>query len=232
MLHGIFKDIKTIRVDADSTRHKGSLEKLLAEFRAGKADVLIGTQMVAKGLHFPQVTLVGVLNSDASLNLPDFRASESVFQLITQVAGRAGRGHTPGEVIIQTALPEHATIQQAAEQNFLAFYSDEIGVRKAFGFPPFSKIVKFLFTSKNEAELLRFAEDFRKSLSAELPSDFCSHPVAAAGHAKIKDLYRYQYFIRGPAVGPVVQALETIDRTLIAPASVSRYVDVDPTSLF
>ncbi len=232
MLHGIFPGIRTVRVDADSTRHKGSLEKLLSEFRSGKADVLIGTQMVAKGLHFPQVTLVGVLNCDATLNIPDFRAQESVFQLITQVAGRAGRGQTPGEVIIQTALPEHSTIQQAAQQDFLAFYNDELPTRKMFNFPPFCKVVKFLFTSKNEARLLEFASTFRDAITQELPDTFICHPVVASGHAKVKDLYRYQFLIRGPAIGAICQAIEHTDRTLLIPSAINRYIDVDPTHTF
>ncbi len=232
MLHGIFPGIRTVRVDADSTRHKGMLEKLLSEFRSGKADVLIGTQMVAKGLHFPQVTLVGVLNCDASLNIPDFRSQESVFQLITQVAGRAGRGVNPGEVIIQTALPEHSTIQQAAQQDFLAFYNDEIAIRKAFGFPPFSKIVKFLFNSKDEKRLFEFATAFQTALTQQLPETFVCHPVVPSGHAKVKDLFRYQFLVRGPAVGPICQAIELTDKQLPIPSAITRFIDVDPTHTF
>ncbi len=103
-LHAIFPSIRILRIDADTTKHKGSHQKILRDFGTGKADILIGTQMIAKGLHFPEVTLVGVLNSDAGLNIPDYRASENVFQVVTQVAGRSGRGITPGEVIIQTSL--------------------------------------------------------------------------------------------------------------------------------
>ena len=126
MLSGIFPDIKTLRIDADSTRHKGSLEMLLQEFRSATADVLIGTQIIANGLHFPEVTLVGVLNADSALNIPDFRAQEQVFQLVTQVSGRAGRGITAGEVIVQTLLPEHSTIINAIKQDYETFYYEEI----------------------------------------------------------------------------------------------------------
>src|SRR5262249_20425773 len=117
-LHAFLPNVRTLRLDADTTRHKGSHELLFKQFRAGKADVLIGTQMIAKGLHFPQVTLVGILHADASLQIPDFRASEHVFQLLTQVAGRSGRGALSGEVIIQTHLPDHAVIELAKEQNY------------------------------------------------------------------------------------------------------------------
>ncbi len=232
MLHGIFPAIRTIRVDADSTRHKGSLEKLLSEFRSGKADVLIGTQMVAKGLHFPQVTLVGVLNCDGSLNIPDFRSQENVFQLITQVAGRAGRGQTPGEVVIQTALPDHSTIQQASQQDYHAFYTDEIAIRKSFGYPPFSKIIKFLFSCKTEDRLIAHAEAFRNFLVTHLPGAYVSHPVVPSGYAKVKDLYRYQFLVRGPSIGPILHAIESADKDAPTPSSISRFIDVDPTHTF
>jgi len=228
MLHGIFGNIRTVRIDADTTRHKGSLDKLLGEFRSGKADVLIGTQMVAKGLHFPQVTLVGVLNSDASLNIPDFRAQESVFQLITQVAGRAGRAEAAGEVIIQTALPEHSIIQQAAQQDYLAFYNDEIAVRQAFYFPPFAKIVKLLFSAKDEKRLFTFASTYQAALKSQLPEGFICHPVVASGYARVKDLYRYQFLVRGPSIGAICKAIEFSDRLVALPSSISRYIDVDP----
>ncbi len=228
MLHGIFGSIRTLRIDADTTRHKGSLEKLLSEFRSGKADVLIGTQMVAKGLHFPQVTLVGVLNSDTSLNIPDFRASETVFQLITQVAGRAGRGETPGEVLIQTALPEHSTIQLAAKQDFVGFYTEEIATREAFYFPPFSKIVKLLFSAKDEKKLAQFATSYQQAVKSYLGDAFVCHPVVPSGYTKVKDLFRYQFLIRGPAINAVCQAIEAADRALPLPSSIRRFIDVDP----
>ena len=232
MLHGIFPGIRTVRVDADSTRHKGSLDKFLSDFRSGKADVLIGTQMVAKGLHFPQVTLVGVLNCDASLNVPDFRAQESVFQLITQVAGRAGRGVNPGEVIIQTCLPEHSTILQASQQDYLAFYNDELSTRKAFMFPPFCKVIKFLFNAKDEPRLLEFASYYRDNLAKHLPEGFVCHPVVPSGHAKIKDLFRYQFLVRGPNIAAILHAIEQADKQQPTPSAITRYIDVDPTHTF
>src|SRR5205085_8142455 len=115
-LHALFPEIRTLRMDRDTTRKKESHEEIFKQFKSHKADVLIGTQMIAKGLHFPSVTLVGVLHIDGSLSVPDFRASEYTFQLLTQVAGRSGRGELPGEVIIQTHLPEQETILLAADQ--------------------------------------------------------------------------------------------------------------------
>ena len=169
-LHAIFPDIRTLRIDADTTRHKGSHQRLLRDFGTGKADVLIGTQMIAKGLHFPEVTLVGILNSDAGLNIPDFRASETVFQLITQVAGRSGRGAVSGEVIIQTSLPDNATIQYAAKQDYLGFYSEEIAVREAFGYPPFRHLAKLLFSGRDAHLIMQAAERIRSALIQTLPA--------------------------------------------------------------
>ena len=168
-LHAIFSDIRSIRLDADTTRHKGSHQKLLKEFANGKADVLIGTQMIAKGLHFPQVTLVGILNSDSSLHIPDFRASETTFQLITQVAGRAGRGQVAGEVIIQTSMPDNATIQLASKQDYDAFFRDTIQTRKMFGYPPFSQLAKAAFSGSDHKRTFSTAQEFCASMRERLP---------------------------------------------------------------
>ena len=232
MLRGIFPGTRLLRADADSTRHKGSLEKILHDFRTGKADVLIGTQMIAKGLHFPEVTLVGVLNCDASLNIPDFRAQESVFQLITQVAGRAGRGLIPGEVILQTGLPDHPTILAAASQDYLSFYNDESAIRKTFHFPPYTHIVKFVFHGVNEKVVQEAATSWAEALQKQLPSHFICHPALPCGHAKINDRWRYQCLVRGPSVISVTALAEQLDRTVKLPAGVQRFCDVDPTSTF
>jgi primosomal protein N' (replication factor Y) (superfamily II helicase) len=227
-LHAVFPDIRTLRMDADTTKHKGSQQKILRDFGSGKADVLIGTQMIAKGLHFPEVTLVGVLNSDASLNIPDFRASETVFQLITQVAGRAGRGKVQGEVIVQTLMPDNSTIELAASQNFLKFYEEEIGVREMYGYPPFSSLVKLTFSGTDEKTTRQAAENVRQQIAAFLPKTFEIHPVVPSGHAKIKDKFRFQLLLRGPSIFPMVHAISKVER----PKAVSMLVDVNPTSTF
>lgn len=232
MLRGIFPGTRVIRADADSTRHKGSLEKILHEFRTGKADVMVGTQMIAKGLHFPEVTLVGVLNCDASLNIPDFRAQESVFQLITQVAGRAGRGLCPGEVVLQTGLPEHPTIIAASRQDYLSFFTDETAIRKTFHFPPYTHIIKFMFHGVDENAVLSAATSWGEALQKHLPSHFICHPALPCGHAKINDRWRYQCLVRGPSVITVTALTEQLDRTFKLPPGVQRFCDVDPTSTF
>lgn len=231
-IHAVLPDIRTLRIDADTTRHKGSLQKLLREFGSGKVDLLIGTQMIAKGLHFPEVTLVGVLNSDASLNIPDFRASETVFQLITQVAGRAGRGNSPGEVVIQTAIPDNATIQLASKQDFELFYQEEIEERKLFEYPPFTGMAKILFSGKNLEETRRHGELWRQQLLQLLPSSFTIHPIIPAGYPKIKDLYRLHFLIRGTPLTHLGQVIPQIRERMNKSRSVRVLVDVNPSSTF
>lgn len=231
-LHAVLPDIRSIRVDADTTRHKGSHQKLLRDFGTGKADVLIGTQMIAKGLHFTEVTLVGVLNSDASLNIPDFRASETVFQLITQVAGRAGRGAVAGEVIVQTCLTDNTTIQLAAKQDYEAFYEQEVEIRKMFNYPPHVAMAKIGFSGPNQKEVFHYAEEMRKQLATHLPADYEFNPVIPSGYAKVKDKFRYQFLIRGPTIYPLSRAVEAVKRQVLLPSDVKMWIDVNPSSTF
>jgi primosomal protein N' (replication factor Y) len=230
-LHAIFPGIRTLRMDADTTKHKGSHQKILREFGTGKADVLIGTQMIAKGLHFSEVTLVGILNSDAGINIPDFRASETAFQLITQVSGRSGRGVSKGEVIIQTCMPDNATIQYASKQSYHDFYEEEITVRKLFRFPPFSHMAKLMFSGKDSKLVVDFAESVQKKLQAILPASFEFHPVVPCGYAKVKEQYRFQFLLRAPSMQPLNQAIQSLLKAPI-PKNVKMFVDVDPSSTF
>jgi primosomal protein N' (replication factor Y) len=230
-LHAIFPEVRTLRLDADTTRHKGSHELLFKQFRAGKADVLIGTQMIAKGLHFPALTLVGVLAIDGALNIPDFRAGEQVFQLLTQVAGRAGRGAMKGEVILQTHMPSQELFQLAAAQDFEAFYTKEIAGRKAFDYPPFTHLVKIIFSSLDQTRLHQLARTWRERLIAALPVAFEIQPLAPCGHPKIKDHYRCQFVIKGKSALPVVKAFRRLAPSL-TDRSVKIFLDVDPISTF
>jgi len=231
-LHAIFPEVRTLRIDADTTKHKGSHQKLFRSFATGKADVLIGTQMIAKGLHFPSVTLVGVLNTDFSLNLPDFRTSETTFQLITQVAGRSGRGSISGEVIIQTCMPENSTIQCAAEQNFVKYYQEEIATREAFGFPPLSQMAKLTFIGKNASDISQKANQFRLYVIKMLPKEFEAMPVVPSGHAKVKDKYRFQFLLKGPNILHMNRAIEKAQLEMPMPSSVALRIDVNPLSTF
>jgi primosomal protein N' (replication factor Y) len=231
-LHAIFPSIRTLRIDADTTKHKGSHQTLLRNFGTGKADVLIGTQMIAKGLHFPEVTLVGVLNSDAGLQVPDFRASENVFQLITQVAGRSGRGTTPGEVIIQTSIPDNATVLHASKQDYSAFYREEIVIREMFRYPPFLHMAKLTFSGAEAQKTMEAAQRMQECLACWLPKTFEFNPVVPSGHSKVKDQYRFQFLLRGPSMGPLQEALDKTKNLYSLPSSIRMFVDINPSSTY
>jgi len=194
-LRQIFPAIRTLRMDADTTKHTGSYEKLYYGFRNHKADVLIGTQMVAKGLHFPNVTLVGVLNCDNQLNLPDFRASETSYQLLTQVAGRAGRGDVPGEVIVQTFNLDNPILKLAVNQDYLKFYEHEIPSRKLFNSLLYSPS-KITFKGKSEEKTLNYAQQVENLLKRLSRNNFEVHSPLPCGYPKIKEYYRFQILIK------------------------------------
>lgn len=231
-LASIFKGVRTMRIDRDTTKLKGSHQKLLRDFKSGKADILIGTQMVAKGLHFPDVTLVGILNCDSSLNIPDFRAAETTFQLITQVAGRSGRGALAGEVILQSAIPENSTIQHAASQDFEAFYKEEIEIRKAFNYPPFAKLAKIRFSGKDQERTLKKASLFREQLIKLLPKEVEIASLLPSGHAKVKDHFRFQFLLRGPNMHSITRALNKLLSEQKREGTVKCFIDINPLSTF
>lgn len=226
-LHAIFPDIRTLRMDRDTTQKKDSHEEIFKQFRAHKADILIGTQMIAKGFHFPSVTLVGVLNADAPLSIPDFRSAETVFQLLTQVAGRSGRSDLPGEVILQTFLPDHPVLKLAAAQDYDAFYKAEIEERRLFCYPPFIHLVKCLFLSSDPKIAEDAALESHAYLSKSLPSFAQALPPGPSGHPKIKDQYRFQFLIKSAKIDPLVSILESLPKTR---AQVK--IDIDPLSTF
>ena len=228
-LHAFLSEVRTLRMDADTTRHKGSHELFFKQFRAGKADVLIGTQMIAKGLHFPQVTLVGVLNADGNLQIPDFRASETVFQLLTQVSGRAGRGQLSGEVIIQTQIPDHYIIELAKEQKYESFFEKEIAIRELFQYPPFTHLVKFTFSGKDAERVQDAATALRDQLIHQLPSHFEIFPIVPCGRAKVKGEFRFQWMIKARKLGRLSQILQPL---LKKEKDVRLFIDVDPLSTF
>ena len=230
-LHAILPSIRTLRMDRDTTRKKNSHEEIFQAFRSHKADVLIGTQMIAKGFHFPSVTLVGVLNADASLQIPDFRASESIFQLITQAAGRSGRADLPGEVILQTFLPDHPLLALAARQDYLAFYESETNDRKLFDFPPFCRLIKLVFYGKNAEEVCSAGESFRKALIESGMSGEIL-PLVPSGHPKIKDNYYYQFIIKTLKTAALSRQIAILQMTHPIPRNVANLIDIDPISTF
>ena len=194
--------------------------------------MLIGTQMVSKGLHFPNVTLVGVLNSDASLNLPDFRAAENSFQQITQVSGRAGRGSIAGEVIIQTCMPENGTIAHASAHNYEGFYTEEIESRKLFMYPPFLSLVKFCFSGKDPILTKQVAESLRGALIKLLPPTCEILSVVPSGHHKVKDNFHYQMLVKTASIYVVNDAWMQVKGSTVVPKDVRVSIDVNPLSTF
>lgn len=227
-LHALLPQIRTLRLDADTTRRKGSQEEILRQFRSGKADVLIGTQMIAKGLHLPLVTLVGVIGIDSALSIPDFRASEIVFHLLTQVAGRAGRGQLPGEVLIQTHLMHHPIMQLVAAGDYFAFYQREMQTRELFEYPPFTRLIKLTFSGKQQPLCYEAAKEFRTQLIEQLPSSVTIYPIVSCGHSKIKGLFRFQCLIKAREIFSTLKHLPPLN----AYKHFLLSIDVDPLSTY
>lgn len=194
-----FKDAKVVRMDVDTTRKKDSYELLYNKFKNGEADILIGTQMIAKGLDFENVTLVGVLAADLGINFPDYRAGEKSFQLLTQVSGRAGRADKEGEVIIQTYNPDHYSLNYAKTADYDSFFKEEIMIRKAMDYPPFSKLMIINLSSKFEKELITFSKKLRAEIAMILRDEKETVVFEATQSviAKINDTHRWQILIKG-----------------------------------
>lgn len=195
-LQEVFPQARILRMDVDTTRKKGAHEKILRAFGNGEADILLGTQMIAKGLDFPNVTLVGVLNADTSLNLPDFRSSERTFQLLTQVAGRAGRGDKSGEVVIQTYNPDHYAIQLAKKQDYETFYRYEMNVRKQMSYPPYYYTVGITLSLADELELTRKAYQVLAMLKETLSPEAKLLGPTPKPIARTHNLYHYHIIIK------------------------------------
>ncbi|MCC5893087.1 primosomal protein N' [Exiguobacterium sp.] len=224
-------DARIIRMDQDTTSRKGSHEQLLKRFEDGEADILLGTQMIAKGLDFPNVTLVGVLAADATLGMPDFRATERTFQLVTQVAGRAGRGKLPGEAYVQTYNPDHYVIETASHHDFEAFYEQEMRLRQVGSHPPYWYMTLVTVAAENplvaQTEAEQFAEDF---MNAHVEQSRLNGPMPAP-LSKLKNMYRYQLFIKTKqpeALYPVLAMLQQARAKAISKKEYQLSIDVNP----
>jgi primosomal protein N' (replication factor Y) (superfamily II helicase) len=233
-LKELFPEMTIARLDRDTTRRRGSLEQILMEFAEGGIDLLVGTQMIAKGHDFHNVTLVGVVSVDVGLGLPDFRAAERTFQLLTQVAGRAGRGDRPGRVLIQTYHPEHYSLLCAKEQNYEEFYRREIVFRRTMYYPPFSALINVLIHDKDYDRANTAAAEFARELRlAALESGIRVLGPAPAAISRIKNEYRFQVLIKAQSRVRAREALEVaMDRVTSAghnPRSIS--IEVDPVNL-
>ena len=190
-----FEDVKVIRMDRDTTTYKNAHEKLLHEFETD-GDILLGTQMIAKGLDFPKVSLVGVLAADMSLNLPDYKAIEKTFQLLTQVSGRAGRHDLLGEVVIQTYNPDHYAISYAKNHDYESFYETEMNIREIAGYTPFNNLVQIIITDKDVRKLLKEGTKLVIKLRKSLESDMIILGPVLPKIARINNYYRAQIIIK------------------------------------
>ena len=226
-----FPMARVARMDSDTMTRKDAYRKVLDEFRRQKIDILIGTQMIAKGLDFPNVTLVGVLMADSGLHIPDFRSGERTFQLITQVAGRAGRGERPGLVIVQTFSPGHYVLQTAVRQDFKAFYDEEMYGRKMLEFPPFSHMLMIHFRSTDESALQSAAEEFAAKLKPLLNEDVKVIGPRPSPLEKIKTYFRFQMLLYGGNIREVTRIVRSLIVGTKPPKNVEIYADVDPRML-
>lgn len=227
----IFPDLRIGRLDADTTSRKGELERVLSDFREGRLDLLLGTQMVAKGLNFPRVKTVGVVLADTGLNMPDFRAAERVFSLVVQVAGRAGRFSPDGLVIIQTFRPQHPVIRLAAALDVEGFYREELATRRELGFPPYARLIRLVFRAKDRAKAPAAAASFAELLAPALPTDAEILGPAECAVGLLAGTARWQLVVRSPSIGDIHRAVRAILSDWELPSGVRLEVDVDPVSL-
>jgi primosomal protein N' (replication factor Y) len=231
-----FPDLRFARVDSDSMRGSRDYEQTLGQFAAGQIQVMLGTQMIAKGLDYPNVTLVGVISGDTALALPDFRAAERTFQLITQVAGRAGRGDAAGRVVLQTFMPDDPTIRAALKQDFVGFANIELAHRREIGLPPFTRMVRIVVRDQELEKASTHAEDLATKLIAAAgdnapPSDVKIRGPMPCAIGRIAGYYRIQIVMSSPRASHLQSILATVRKSGELARSERIAVDVDPVSL-
>jgi len=229
ILKEIFKEKIISRLDIDVSRKKGKLKEIIRDFEKNNINILTGTQIISKGLNFPNVNLVGILFIDDLLNLPDFRASENVYDLIIQVSGRAGRDKNVGEVIIQTFIPDHFSIKCATEYQFNEFYKNELALRKELNYPPFCRLVKITIEGKDLEHVIKTSQKVFRSLKDNINNDSVEllGPISSP-ISKIKNKYRYQILIKTKQMNFIRKGLIKINRRY---KNVNTIIDVDPVSL-
>jgi len=229
-LNRLFK-ARVIRMDMDTTSKKGMHEKIINDFGDGQYDILVGTQMIAKGLDFPKVTLVGVINADASLNIPDFRSAEVTFQLLSQVSGRAGRSNIPGEVVIQTYNPNHYSIRYASKHNYLDFYKEEMKIRKELSYSPYFYITLLSIKCRDYELGFKEANKIGEYLRKKLHSDTKVLGPSTASVFRINNIYNYQCIIKYRKDDMLIKTLTEIDNIYKINNKVDVEIDVDPIRL-
>lgn len=232
----LYPDYNVERIDSDVLVRKGEHIRLLEKFQKGEIDILVGTQMIAKGLDNPNVTLVGVISADASFNLPDFRASERGFQLLTQVAGRAGRGEFKGRVLFQTYNPEYYALESAKSQNYAEFYSKEINSREDFDYPPFSQIIRLILSSQNNFRAEKAAQEIALRLCTMIEKFGFGERLEVLGPTpcvieRINGYYRFQILIKNKLESKGHQFVSSFLNKITAPKDIRMTIDVDPLDI-
>ena len=229
-MNRVFAGARIARMDSDTTAKSGSHDRILGDFKSGKANLLVGTQMIAKGHDFPEVTLVAVVSADVSLNIPDFRAGERTFNLLTQVSGRAGRGDAGGEVIVQTYSPDNYAIIAAAKHDYDKFYNEEIVARKELSFPPFVNLIKVTVRARNEDQASKTAAELATAIKAEDKEVMVAGPAPAAV-ARVRGYFRYNVILKGHDRLKSCELLKKVLSSFGKPHGVLIAVDVDPVSM-
>jgi primosomal protein N' (replication factor Y) len=229
-----FPGVPCLRMDTDAMQAPGSHEQAFVAFRSGRVRILLGTQMIAKGLDFPDVTLVGVINADTALHLPDFRAAERTFHLVTQVAGRTGRGPKGGRVLVQTFSPDHPAIQAATRHDFAAFAAGELPVRRMFRYPPFTAMIRLVIRGPAVRPAAEFAAHLAEQLRAALSDQQTDVRVlgpAPAPFARLRGKHRFQIQVQGPDGDALRSAVRRATADLRPPEGIQWIVDVDPMDM-
>lgn len=228
-----FPSARVKRMDSDTLKRKEDYRRILGDFRTGKIDILVGTQMIAKGLHFPNVTLVGIIHADLSLHIPDFRAGERTFQLLTQVAGRAGRGEVEGEVYVQSFTPFHPAIQYARRHDYIGFYDQEIEFRQQLNYPPVGRVALLTLRGRSEDRVKFVADHLRREMDTvakELGEVVVAGP-APAPLLRAENFYRYQIMLRTSRMPQLSRKLSALRETFQIPEDLRLVIDIDPMSL-
>ena len=233
VLRKLFPKANVCRMDSDALKRKDDFRRILGDFRRGKIDILVGTQMIAKGLHFPRVTLVGIVYADTSLHLADFRAGERTFQLLTQVAGRAGRGDVEGEVVVQTFSPVHPAIQFARRHDFVGYFEAEMEFREQLLYPPFTRAALLTIRGRNEDKVKFSADHIKRELEKLIPKlpDLVIAGPAPAPLLRAENFYRHQIMLRLGQMSALSRHLALIDAQLTLPDDVTLTIDIDPVNL-
>jgi primosomal protein N' (replication factor Y) (superfamily II helicase) len=226
-----FPDVAARRMDSDTMRSPGSHEQVLSAFKEGTVRILLGTQMIAKGLDFPNVTLVGVVSADTALHLPDFRAAERTFQLVAQVAGRTGRGDRLGRVLVQTYSPDHPAIRYAVLHDYEGFARSELPEREKYGVPPYGRIVRLIARGPDEAAVSAYINELGDAIRAEADPSVRVLGPAPAPIIKIRNLYRFHLQLRSPQPRPLQILANTVPGQHPAPHGIELAIDVDPISM-